>query len=119
MPRDIPIGNGKLLINFDERYQLRDLYYPHVGNENHTAGYPFHFGVWCDGEFSWTHSDEWTRKLEYVEDTLVTDVMLECERLGLAIRCRDAVHFQETIYIRQIEVRNLWNRGREVRLFFH
>ncbi len=36
MPRDIPIGNGSLLVNFDQHYQLRDLYWPHVGQENHT-----------------------------------------------------------------------------------
>jgi hypothetical protein len=51
MPRDIPVGNGSLLVNFDRSYQLRDLYWPHVGQENHTAGHPFRFGVWVDGQF--------------------------------------------------------------------
>jgi len=36
MPCDIPAGNGSLLVNFDQCYQLRDLYWPHVGQENHT-----------------------------------------------------------------------------------
>jgi hypothetical protein len=49
MPRDIPVGNGPLLVNFDLRHQLRDLYWPHVGQENHTAGHPFRFGVWVEG----------------------------------------------------------------------
>ena len=31
MPRDIPVGNGSLLVNFDADYALRDLYWPHVG----------------------------------------------------------------------------------------
>jgi glucoamylase len=51
MPRDILIGNGSLLVNFDQPYQLRDLYWPHVGRENHTAGHPSRFGVWVDGQF--------------------------------------------------------------------
>ena len=38
MPRDLPIDNGKLLINFDRDYQLRDIYYPHLGRENHADG---------------------------------------------------------------------------------
>ena len=59
MPRDIPVGNGSLLVNFDSNYQLRDLYWPHVGQENHTAGHPFRFGVWVDGQFSWVSQDEW------------------------------------------------------------
>jgi hypothetical protein len=28
MPRNIPVGNGSLLVNFDRTYQLRDLYWP-------------------------------------------------------------------------------------------
>jgi hypothetical protein len=40
MPRDILVGNGSLLVNFDHQYQLRDLCRPHVGQENHTAGHP-------------------------------------------------------------------------------
>jgi GH15 family glucan-1,4-alpha-glucosidase len=57
MPRDIPVGNGSLLVNFDDRYQLRDLYWPHVGQENHTDGHPFRFGVWVDGQFRWVSDD--------------------------------------------------------------
>jgi len=33
--RDIPVGNGSLLVNLDENYQIRDAYFPHVGQENH------------------------------------------------------------------------------------
>ena len=39
--RDIPVGNGQLLVNFDDKYQIRDIYFPHVGQENHTEGFPF------------------------------------------------------------------------------
>ncbi len=37
MPRDLPLGNGKLLLNFDKHYNLRDIYWPHVGQELHTG----------------------------------------------------------------------------------
>jgi GH15 family glucan-1,4-alpha-glucosidase len=49
MPRDIPVGNGRFLITFDQDYCLRDIYYPYVGKENHTAGHRFRFGIWADG----------------------------------------------------------------------
>ena len=52
MPRDLPVGNGSLLVNFGTGYQLRDIYYPHVGQENQTLGGPNRFGVWADGEFA-------------------------------------------------------------------
>ena len=51
MPRDIPIGNGSLLITFDKDYRIRDIYFPNIGMENHTEGHPFRFGVWVDGCF--------------------------------------------------------------------
>ncbi len=36
MPRDLPIGNGSLLASVDQTYQIRDISWPHVGQENHT-----------------------------------------------------------------------------------
>src|SRR5579883_3249566 len=72
MARDLPIGNGSLLINFDRQYQLRDLYFPHVGKENHSAGHPFRFGVWANGPFRWIDDDLWQREMVYESDTLVT-----------------------------------------------
>ncbi|CAN5698302.1 hypothetical protein BH24ACI1_BH24ACI1_27880 [soil metagenome] len=45
--RDIPVGNGSLLVTFDDKYQIRDIYFPHVGQGNHTEGCPFRFGFWA------------------------------------------------------------------------
>lgn len=118
MPRDIPVGNGSLLVNFDSTYQLRDLYWPHVGQENHTAGHPFRFGVWADGQFSWVHSDEWQKRLDYEPNTLVTRVTLENARLGIHLQVNDAVDFHQNLYLRQIAVFNDRDQEREVRLFF-
>ena len=28
MPKDLPISNGNLLLNFDADYRLRDIYFP-------------------------------------------------------------------------------------------
>lgn len=119
MPRDIPIGNGRLLINFDCRYQIRDFYYPHVGGENQSGGYPFRFGVWCDGMFSWTSSAEWNIKMDYDDETLVTSVILQCDRLALTLNCNDAVDFHESIYLRRVRVVNHNSVVRDVRVFFH
>ncbi len=33
MPRVIPVSNRNLLICFDQDYCIRDLYFPHVGQE--------------------------------------------------------------------------------------
>jgi len=118
MPRDIPLGNGSLLVNFDGTYQLRDLYWPHVGQDNHTVGHPCRFGVWADGEFSWVHSDGWQRSLRYEQDTLVTEVILRSEGLALKLICRDTVDFHEDLYLRSVVVQDESGKGREIRLLF-
>ncbi|HMN41373.1 MAG TPA: glycoside hydrolase family 15 protein [Phycisphaerales bacterium] len=122
MPREIPVGNGDLLINFDEMYRVRDIYYPCVGRYNHTGGHVQRFGVWADGEFSWVDSAAWRRELRYMSDTLVTEVRLVNDQLGLELLCNDAVDFHEPVYFRRIKVRDRSGSGggvRDVRVFYH
>ncbi|HEX8495084.1 MAG TPA: glycoside hydrolase family 15 protein [Pyrinomonadaceae bacterium] len=119
MPRDIPVGNGSLLVTFDELYQIRDIYFPYVGKENHSEGHPFRFGVWVDGTFSWVSGAGWKRELHYVQETLVTEVRLVNEALKIEIVSNDTVDFQENIFIRRLRVNNLADVAREFRLFFH
>ncbi len=118
MPRDIPVGNGSLLVNFDSNYNIRDFYFPYVGRENHSASHPFRFGVWVDGKFSWMGPD-WEKVLKYRPDTLLTDVTATNKKLGLKLTCHDAVDFHLNINLKQIVVKNLESKDREVRLFFN
>lgn len=119
MPRDIPVGNGDLLVNFDEFYRVRDIYYPLIGRFNHTGGHLQRLGVWADGAFAWVHEEGWSRHLAYLPGTLVTDVHLRHEKLGLEIHCQDAVDFHEPVFLRRVLVRDLLGTPRDVRLFFH
>lgn len=118
MPRDLIVGNGRLLAAFDARYRLADLYYPHVGLENH-AGERFRFGVWTDDAISWIEDDRWQRSLTYLRDTNVTDVRCQNDELGLRLRCNDAVDSERDVLIRKIVVKNLRDSARRVKLFFH
>ena len=119
MPRDIPVGNGNFLITFDQDYCLRDIYYPYVGQENHTDGHKFRFGVWVEEKFSWVGGRDWDLRLQYAEESLVTHVTAVNESLGIHLDCNDLVDFKENIYLKSILVRNLIEREREFRLFFH
>src|SRR6266496_5358441 len=119
MPRDIPVGNGTLLVTFDELYQIRDIYFPFTGKENHTEGHPFRFGVWVDGLFSWVSQPDWERNLEYRQETLVTNVLLRNAKAGVEIRSSDAVDSLYNVFLRKLTVKNLQPEPREVRLFFH
>lgn len=117
--RDLPLGNGVLLVNFDDKYQIRDIFFPHVGQENHTEGYPFRFGVWSDGVCSWVFEDDWERELKYKPETLVTDVTLTNRKLGIAISCCDTVASDENVFLRRVRVRTLLPHATEYRIFFH
>jgi glucoamylase len=118
MPRDLPIGNGSLLIAFDSQYRLADFFFPHVGMENHAAA-RFRFGVWADGMLRWIEHPQWKKTLGYLRDTLVTDVVCESEEIGIRLNCYDAVDADANVYVRKIVVRNTRNEKRDIKLFLH
>lgn len=107
-----------MLVNFDAELNMRDLYYPRVGQANHILGHRNALGVWVDGAFEWVHAKEWQRELAYEEDTLVSRVRATHPDLGLRLEISDAVHHRENLFLKRVRVRNLTAREREVRLFF-
>src|SRR5277367_4809084 len=128
MPRDIPVGNGRLLVNFDDRYQIRDIYFPHVGQENHAGAGPCRFGVFADipgrnghtrGRLAWTGDDGWNIRQRYLRDTLTTSVSLDHRDLKIAMYCNDVVDFHRPIYVRKIKIKNLANYDRVVQVMHH
>ncbi|MEL7086925.1 MAG: glycoside hydrolase family 15 protein [Planctomycetota bacterium] len=130
MPRDIPVGNGQMLVTFDHHYRVRDLYFPHVGQENHAGG-PCRFGVWAELPGGNAQPDErrktrvywsddgWDTQLSYKPETLATDVTMRHDAIGVELRCSDVVDFNRPVMVRRIEVINQTEQDREVRLFHH
>jgi glucoamylase len=118
MPRDLPVGNGSLLVAFDSSYRLADFYFPRVGMENHAAS-RFRMGVWCDGALHPCDEPSWQLSLDYLRDTLVTDVTLHNETIGLRLRCYDAVDPDRNVYVRRIVARNLRAEARDIRIYLH
>ena len=120
MPRDIPVGNGRLLVTFDSRYQIRDIYFPHVGQENHAGAGPCRFGIHTDvpaknrGQLFWTSDPSWNVRQRYLRDTLTTSVALDHRELKLAMYCNDVVDFHRNIFVRKIKLKNLAGHERTV-----
>lgn len=117
MPRDLVLGNGSLLINIDRNLNVRDLYYPHVGQFNHVGGHRNRVGVWVGGQFAWLE-DTWSVRLGYLPGTLTTDVHASNGRLGIGLRFNDTVHPELNLFLRRVTVENLYPEEREIRLFF-
>ena len=117
--RDIPVGNGSLLVTFDELYQIRDIYFPRVGKENHTEGHACRFGVWADNQFAWVSDETWRRSLKYLPETLVTDVSLQNDKLAVEIVSNDTVLSHANLFLRRVSVKNIHEKAREIRVFLH
>src|SRR5919202_1240018 len=113
MPRDLPLGNGSMLVNFDAHYHLRDVYFPHVGQENHTLGSLSRLGLWVDGQLTWL--SDWPLDLRYQPDTLVTEVRGQHPGLGLRFTANDAVDCAANLLIRRMTVSDESGRERHVR----
>ena len=112
------IGNGNVLVGFDANYLMRDVYYPRVGDMNHTMGNVCRTGLYIDGKFSWLLDDGWDRKMGYAEDSLVSDVTMANSRLGISVRFQDFVDLARNWLVRNVTVTP--SAGFTVgRVFFH
>src|SRR5437773_12514821 len=107
MPRDLPLSNGRLLVAFGRDYLIRDIYYPHVGKENHATGHPFRFGVWTEGKFSWIGSD-WQLDRRYAVDSMVPEVRARHEVLGLGLCFTELGVFSGMSLCALLGVRTFW-----------
>lgn len=144
--RPLIFGNGRILICEDERGIIRDIYYPHVGLENHCN--LIRAGVYDLGnrQFSWL--DGWNIRQRYksafesnfFEDlNLITSVrplgeetaqapslfhasnigetVFDNHELGLWAMVWDAVHPSSNYFYRIFEVENRSQSSRNLRLF--
>src|SRR5438105_2661519 len=90
MSRDVLLTNGRLHVQLDADYQLRDVSYPHIGHEKQTGEAPCRFGVWCDGQFSWI-GREWEQAVDAADGAMDSRMVLRHGGLGLELECEDAV----------------------------
>lgn len=119
MPRDIPLGNGSLLVAYDKFGLIREVSFPYVGMENHAQGHVFRAGAWVNGSFSWFRDEGWQCRNDYEEDTLVARIRRTNSSLGVELTTREAVDFHENLFVREIIAKNLTEREMDLRVFFH
>lgn len=116
MPRDLSLSNGRLALNFDRQFRLRDVYYPRVGEDNH-GGHPQRFGVWADGHLAWFGDPGWRLDMRYVPGAIAGQVGAQHDGLGLRLEFRDAVDHERDLFVRRVVVHDLRGHRRDVRLF--
>ena len=118
MTRPLVLGNGELLINFDDALNIRDLYFPFVGQLNQVGGHKCSFGIWAEGRFAWCYDKKWEKTIGYKHETLVSDVFAKHKQLELELQINDAVHFTDNIYLKRMRIKNNATKKQEVRVFF-
>lgn len=117
LPRNVLFSNGRFAVALDEKAQIRDVYFPYVGLENHAIGHPFRFGVWVDGRFGWT-DEGWDVHMAYMPETLTSRYKIESQPFGVELEVNDAVHNASDVFLRKVKVSNQLDRKQEIRLFF-
>ncbi len=106
MPRSLVIGNGNVLVGFDANYSVRDIFFPRVGDANHTMGNVCRTGFFIDGKFAWVYDPAWERHLGYAEDSLVSDVTMTHPGLGITVKFEDYVDLARNWFIRNLEIKS-------------
>lgn len=121
MPRSLILGNGTMLATFDEHLQMRDLYYPYVGMEDHTTYKNVHrMGFFVEGKgFSWVDDKSWTIQPAYAQETVTGHSVMQNDTLGISIEIEDCVHPVHNILLRRLHIRSLDGTQKHVRCFFH
>lgn len=113
-------GNGKILVGFDHQGQVRDFYYPYVGQSNHVSGasgnYVHRLGVFVDGQMSWFESDDWEITIDTEKFVAIGAFTAYSASLQLRVETQDIVHNETDVLLRSFTVYNLSKSDRECKL---
>jgi len=120
MSRSIVLSNGELCVALDHQGLVRDIYYPHVGLEDHVRGHYMHrIGVWVDGQLSWFSDDpEWEIRVSSETDALASAITARHSRLQVELVFKDIVYNEQPVFLRRVSIHNLAQRNREIKLYF-
>lgn len=118
--RSIVLSNGSLLIALDHFGEVRDLYFPRVGLEDHVRGRMRHrVGVWVDGELSWLSEDpRWHISVLCKEESLASNITAINTSLGIELSFTDVVYNESPIFLRRVLVKNTAGGSREIKVYF-
>lgn len=120
MPRPINLGNGQLLVCLDNHAQVRDVYFPYVGLENHSGGHFLHkLGLWVDNNFSWLDDGNWDISVNLLPETMVSDVTARHKFLQIELAFTDTVYNEKNIFVRKVIVKNRADTSRQIKFYFH
>lgn len=120
MPKSINLGNGTVLIGLDRFGQVKDLYFHYPGLENHVSEYSSHkIGVFLEDRFSWIDDGTWVIEVGSEKETMASKISARNDSFGIELNFTDIVYNEENIFIRKITVKNLFDRRRDIKIYFN
>ena len=120
MARSIILGNGKTLVGLDKFGQVRDFYFPYIGQENHIGPNQMHkIGVFVDNKMHWIDNEEWQIDINFEKNTMVSNVEATNERAKISIKSTDIVYNEKNIFLRKVVLTNKDSRERNIKIFFN
>jgi GH15 family glucan-1,4-alpha-glucosidase len=119
MARSIVLSNGELCVALDDHALVRDIYYPHVGLEDHVRGHYIHrVGVWADGVLSWLSDEGWDITIQCESDALASAIRATNKALQVELIFKDIVYNERPVFIRRVSITNTSSKTREIKLYF-
>lgn len=121
MGRPVMLSNGRMLVGLNKDGLVHDFYYPFVGLDNLTTSRSerHKIGIWADGTFSWVNDGTWHPSVMFDTDALISNISMRNESLGIELYFKDFVDPTYNVFCRRIEVKNLRDTDRDVRIFMH
>jgi GH15 family glucan-1,4-alpha-glucosidase len=121
MARLVTVGNGNLLVGLDARGQVRDFYFPFVGEANHVSGasgsFVHRIGVYVDGQISWLDDVDWEVSVKSESHSCIGSLFATNQKLGVSLASQDAVHNEQNVFLRHFVVHNHASTTRTIKLF--
>ena len=115
------LSNGQLMVGLNEQGLVHDFYYPYVGLDNLTNSRSVHhkIGIWVDGVFEWVDNGKWNISVDFETDALISRISMQNDNLQVRIDARDFVDQTYNSLIRRLQITNLSDSRRDIRLFMH
>ncbi len=115
------LSNGELCIALDHNALIRDIYYPHVGLEDHVRGHYIHrLGIWVDGRMSWFDEDpRWEIRVGSEIDSLAGRTTAWHPDMNVELTIKDIVYHERSILIRRVSILNKGAENRVIKMYFN
>jgi len=120
MPKLINLGNGSVLIGLDRFGQVKDFYYHYPGLENHVSEHLTHkIGIFVEDRFSWIDDGSWNVEVSVEKDTMASSITARNDVLGVEIHFKDCLYNEKNIFLREVNVKNTFDRNRLIKIYFN